>query len=769
MEGLHPRLFADLGLLICNVFFTVIFAGVYRQRAAFKSRADHLISFFTPRREQKTTHPLPWLLLVSFAALYLEIMLIRWVSTEVRVFAYIQNLALIACFLGFGIGCFYAQQRRSVVLSLFAMTALVALVQSQQAFGLWKRFGDSVTSILSMSADAIMWGGVFRNEGPETRVLLTWAAILVVVCLLLLLMAVMIPPGQWVGYYLDIAPDPVSAYSANLLGSVAGIWVFAGLAFISLPPSYWFCGAFLLLVLIGRGHWRLILPGVLLAGVCVFLFHLGSTPWVETYWTPYQKLAVEDLGDRQYKISVNDTAYMSIANTTTDYMARHPAIASRYQRYSSYDAPFRFAGKCDEVLIVGAGAGNDAAAALRNGAGEVDAVEIDPVIYSLGERLHPAEPYASPRVHRILNDARAFLRSTGKKYDLILFGLLDSHTQFSDFSNMRIDNYVYTEGSFQEARRLLKPDGIMVVKFEVRNPWTWVGQRFYAMLERAFGRPPIVFYAPQLDALAPATVFLTSNDPGLWARAAQPDLAGLVAENPPSFSVATAKAVVPATDDWPYVYHRDRSIPRTYLVVSLILLAMTILLVRGPMEMRRVSTLQFFLLGAGFLLMETQLVSRLGLYFGTTWLVNCVALTAILSVLVVANSYVKFVRPNRLSPYYVLLVVSLLGNYFMPWERLPYGARLVGLALSAAYSVSLFFAGVLFTEMFRREERKSSAFGANLVGAVAGGLSQNISFLTGMKSLLLLAALFYAVAGLCQLLKLNPDAGATSAPILSEP
>jgi hypothetical protein len=243
----------------------------------------------------------------------------------------------------------------------------------------------------------------------------------------------------------------------------------------------------------------------------------------------------------------------------------------------------------------------------------------------------------------------------------------------------------------------------------------------------------------------------------------------LVAENPPPFSVATASAVVPATDDWPYVYHRDRSIPRTYWVVSLILLAMTILLVRGPMELRRVSTFQFFLLGAGFLLMETQLVSRLGLYFGTTWLVNCVALTAILCVLVVANAYVKFVRPNRLSPYYVLLVVSLLGNYFMPWERLPYGARSVGLALSAAYSTSLFFAGVLFTEMFRREERKSSAFGANLVGAVAGGLSQNISFLTGMKSLLLLEELFYGVAGLWQLLKLNPDAGVTPAPIPSEP
>jgi SAM-dependent methyltransferase len=430
----------------------------------------------------------------------------------------------------------------------------------------------------------------------------------------------------------------------------------------------------------------------------------------------------------------------------------------RFRGYSSYDAPFRFAGERDEVLIVGAGAGNDTAAALRNGAGEVDTVDIDPVIYSLGERLHPDEPYKSPHVHKILNDARAFLRNTRKKYDVILFGLLDSHTQFSDFSNMRIDNYVYTEGSFQEARRLLKPGGVMVVRFDVRNPWTWVGQRFYTMLERAFGRPPIVFFAPQLAALFPATVFIISDDPGLWARASQPDLARLVAENPPPFSLATAGAVVPATDDWPYVYHRDRSIPRTYWVVSLILLAMSVLLVHGRIDMRGTSTGQFFLLGAGFLLLETQLVSRLGLYFGTTWLVNCVALTAILCVLVVANVYVRFVRPNRLLPYYAMLVVSLVANYFLPWERLPYGARSVGLVLSAAYSISLFFAGILFTETFRREEGKSSAFGANILGAVAGGLAQNISFLTGMKSLLLLATLFYGLAALFQLLKLSPAA-----------
>jgi hypothetical protein len=237
-----------------------------------------------------------------------------------------------------------------------------------------------------------------------------------------------------------------------------------------------------------------------------------------------------------------------------------------------------------------------------------------------------------------------------------MFGLLDSHTQFSDHSNMRIDNYVYTEEAFREAKRLLKPDGVLIVKFEVRAPWTWMGQRFYAMLDGIFGRPPIIFYAARLGKLTSATVFITSIDPGLWSRAAQPELAALIAKAPPPFSPKLDRALPKTTDDWPYVYHRSRTIPRTYLAVALILLVMAILLVRGVLEPKQVSTWSFFLLGAGFLLIETQLISRLALYFGTTWLVNCVALTALLLMLVVANIYVARIRPSRLVSYYVLLL-----------------------------------------------------------------------------------------------------------------
>lgn len=736
----------------------------YRWRAQVKLRVFQLAAFFTPE-ERPGRHPLWSLFLVSFAALYTEIMLIRWIGTEVRIFAYFQNLALIACFLGFGLGCYWSERPKTVFFSLMALAVLIVLVHAPIAA--WKFFLIMLSNRLSLSPDAALWGYPPDSSG-ETALMMFLASAVVIAAFLLLLALTMVPLGQWVGFYLDRARNAVSAYSVNLLGSVAGIWIFAGMAFLWLPPESWFGLAFVLLLLIPRRSVRLATAGALiLVGSLVLLRYSGTrkpTYWSPsqklarsdtrkpTYWSPYQKLDVTDIGDHQYWIGVNNTGFMLIANTTPDFLARHPQIAQQYRVQSSYDAPFRFVERRDRVLIVGAGAGNDVAAALRNDAAQIDAVEIDPVVLSLGERLHPNQPYSSPKVHKVNTDARAHLRQTRQRYDVILFGLLDSQTEFSGYSNVRVDNYVYTEEAFREARRLLRPGGVLIVRFEVRRPWTWMGQRFSAMLSGVFGRPPIIFYARQIGALAPATVFVASDDPGLWTRASRPELAAFVAAHPPDFPLESSGAPPITTDDWPYIYHRSRSIPSTYLTVSLLLLAIVVLSVRGVLEPAQVSTWHFFFLGAGFLLLETQMISRLALYFGTTWLVNCVALTAILLVLLAANLYVARGGLSRLGPYYVLLVMFLSACYLFPWERLPYGARTIGILLSAAYAIPVFFAGVVFTEAFRRCEHKSSVFGANMIGAVVGGLTHNLSFVFGMKMLLLIAALFYASASLCELL-----------------
>ena len=140
----------------------------------------------------------------------------------------------------------------------------------------------------------------------------------------------------------------------------------------------------------------------------------------------------------------------------------------RYAR-AYYEFPFNFKKEPERVAIVGAGSGNDVAAALRMGAAHVDAIEIDPAIAYLGKNYHPEHPYDDPRVTLIINDARNFFRTTHQQYDLIIYGVLDSHTALSHASNLRVDSYVYTREGITEAFKLLKPDGVLSVAFALPN------------------------------------------------------------------------------------------------------------------------------------------------------------------------------------------------------------------------------------------------------------------------------------------------------------
>jgi spermidine synthase len=126
---------------------------------------------------------------------------------------------------------------------------------------------------------------------------------------------------------------------------------------------------------------------------------------------------------------------------------------------------------------------------LKFGAKEIDAVEIDPVIQNIGRRYHPDRPYQDSRVIPHLDDGRHFLRTTEKKYDLVVYALVDSLLLHSSYANIRLESYLFTEEAFADARRVLKPDGIFVMYNYFRQGW--IVERIAAMTETIFGcRPP---------------------------------------------------------------------------------------------------------------------------------------------------------------------------------------------------------------------------------------------------------------------------------------
>ncbi len=156
----------------------------------------------------------------------------------------------------------------------------------------------------------------------------------------------------------------------------------------------------------------------------------------------------------------------------------------------------------NDVLIIGAGSGNDVAAALAQGAGHVDAVEIDPVINELGRIYHPNRPYSDPRVSIHLDDGRSFVRKTPLQYDLISYAVVDSLALHSSYSSVRLESFLFTEQAFRDIKAKLKPGGVFAMYNFYRQGWV-VG-RLVKLAETVFGARPLVVSLPYQNVISPS-------------------------------------------------------------------------------------------------------------------------------------------------------------------------------------------------------------------------------------------------------------------------
>ncbi|HEV3305270.1 MAG TPA: hypothetical protein VGZ91_02420 [Candidatus Sulfotelmatobacter sp.] len=679
------------------------------------------------------------LLLASFLTLFAELAFIRWIAVEVRVFAYFKNLALLLCFVGFGLGCALAGKKARWKSALLAFLGLLLVVRMP-----WRgaELLEGLSESLGGAGDVAIWA-----TGNNSSWLQYLIAALVAGALFLLIVSVFVPLGQIVSRQMDRAPSTLRAYSLDLLGSLVGVVAFFAVSLLMLPPVVWL-GAVLLGFAFLQSSRR---DRVMVASLIVPLFLLlygEAGPDTRVLWTPYQQVQytpLRTLDGETYggTMRVNHTFYQRIVNLSNEFLARHPRAMKEARDENPYNLPFRFAAPHPAVMIVGSGTGNDVAAALRQGSRAVDAVEIDRAILELGKREHPEHPYDSPRVSIHVDDARAFLKRTKQNYDLILFGLLDSHAQFSDYANMRIDNFVYTEESFREAARHLNSNGVIFVKFEVDHPW--LATRLVEMLGQTFGKPPLVFFAESNYSVSATCFVISSGNRVEEAVAADPGLAEFVSKN--AFRVS-GKAVPTTTDDWPYLYQEGRWIPRTYYSIGMLVILIAIGLYAQIGGTRRSPpSLFFFSMGAGFLLLETQVISRLALFFGTIWQVNGIVISSLLIALLLANALVERGKSWPRFWIWVGLVAGLAMAYWFPFERIGSSPAVTGTIAVMVFSVPVVFAGILFASEFRAAASPSGALGANMLGAVAGGLLENLSLLVGMRALLLVAIGVYCLAG----------------------
>jgi SAM-dependent methyltransferase len=817
------------------------------------------------------------LFLISLLLLFLELACIRWFPAHVLFLTFFTNMVLLACFLGMSLGCLAANHRRHYL----AWTPLLLAIAMGIGLAM-ESIRTTIKPVLGQASPQVVFFGTEDTSPGELDRLPVPMEVLAGVFFLLIAL-VMVGPGQELGRAFNRQPDRLRAYTWNILGSCAGIILFAVWAWLELPPLWWFlpivlgCGWFILFrgtgaITRSAGHGLIHALGVIAPLVAILVMAswttgayrqgpedliLSSTMLPEgtgeaevesclvgvgSEVKPGQPLMALKAGQSSFQLVSSGSGRIQTMRRTGDrikagdklltFVADQPGehLWSPYYRIDFDEAPRlaisvnlighqtmvsretsfapayalphllnrdaqslagQVAKPFEDVLVIGAGSGNDVSRALQWGAKHVDAVEIDPVIYRLGKDYHPDRPYQDERVTIHLADGRNFLRVTDRRYDLIVYALVDSLVLHSGYSNIRLESYLFTSEAFAEVRRRLKPGGLFVMYNAFRQGW--IVSRLSRALEHAFETSPLPITYPYRESVHPdecfrgMTTFIAGEAeslkplreafrarPSYWLRNDQ----GPSPASPNGFEQMTtsmdqdrwehfrpATVLQPAeplripTDDWPFLYLRGPMIPDVSLRGAAVMggLALLLLFLFSPNLLvpggkGRTFYARMFFLGAGFMLVETRAVVNMALLFGSTWMVASVVFLAVLIMILAANYFVFCFRPQRLGLYYVGLLICLAMNLLIPLDAFLGLARgFQAVASCVLVFAPLGFAGVIFAVTLEHTPELGRAFGLNIAGAMVGGIAEYFSMLVGFQALICLAIGFYALSAITKL------------------
>ena len=670
----------------------------------------------------RTLYPGKGLFLASFISLFLELLIIRWTPSVIRIVAYYGNLMLMSSFLGLGCGLLLARRR----------------------LGLYKWFPPS---LLFLALFLLAIGEVGFQQGPDELRFLFKSGVstttLPIALIFIFNALLFVPLGDLIGAYFQ-KMRPLEAYSWDLGGAITGTALFGLFSYLWFSPIFGFVIVMAAYFVYCRSGRELLVTGIF------FVMSLGAVLLSSdrpAVWSPYSHITVKGIEADGSQVSVlvpptnlntmQDPPSYIVQVNHDFYMLNGTIDGRRYTKPSrdvlnlaeQYGVPHLVRPGAKEVLVVGSGGGVDVEAALLSGAERVDAVEIDPVIIELGHQYNASQSYKDPRVFVHNTDARGFFKQTDKSYDMVVFGFLDSQGLFSQMSNVRLDGYVYTRESFREAFGLLREGGLLSISFfSAGKPW--LIDRLVTMVTSATGTPPLIYFRPGGQVIVLVGKGFIPQGPSHFISFRRVELR----------SAGTPEAL----DDWPYLYLRGRLIPSDYLITIGVLLVISSLFIFLASDQRRKGIeLHFFCLGAGFLLLETKSITTISLYFGTTWFVSMIVILGVLSMVLLANLVAPRISHSS-AVLYAPLIVSIGFLYFFPTQRVLSWPFLMRLMFSlVVVPLPIFFAGLIFSSTFRESQDPSFSFGSNLLGAMVGGFVEYLGMITGTKALLLLVLLFY--------------------------
>jgi SAM-dependent methyltransferase len=679
---------------------------------------------------------------LSGLTLFLELVLIRWQGSLFPVLALYKNFTLLACFCGLGIGYALAHRRPLLLpmtLPLLALTIFLLISLRYASLG-------DIFFFVPVKEETSVFD--LHNMLPEwASAALNIPAYLLLIVTFILNVLIMVPMAQFCGHIMPRA-NTLAGYGCNLLGSIAGVGLLFLLSWPWTGPVIWFAVAAALLLAYQLVSYELPLErnhyiGLGAAMACIIITTYPVEPMVQNIYSPYQLIQKSTKPDGLMNILSAGAYFQKVHDFSLQNLSRESGQQRKILGY--YELPFHTAPSLDSVVVVGAGTGNDVAAALRLGAKAVDAVEIDPAIIALGKANHPEHPYDEAQVNVVNDDARTFFRNSDRTYDAIIYGVLDSHILLSHGSNVRLDSFVYTKEGLAEAYSHLRPGGLMSVSFALPN--LRMGFKIYSILSelRGAGAPVAVLTGYDTDK---TYTFMVRKDGAVALPIAFMAAHDLV-DRTSDFARGWPEKLDVPTDDWPFFYMDARMYPTSYVISPLLVLALAALLVRKllPDQRWNRSLMPFFFLGAGFMLVETKAITELGLLFGNTWHAIGIAIIGILLMAFLGNLLVAYSGFRSATVSYVLLLATIAVGYAVAVAGGVTQADLSAkLSLVALLTGPLLFSGIVFSTLLKDVEDLPSALAYNLLGAMLGGLLEYNSMEFGFAFLYLIAFALYGLA-----------------------
>ncbi|HZN41316.1 MAG TPA: hypothetical protein VFD82_21090 [Planctomycetota bacterium] len=116
------------------------------------------------------------------------------------------------------------------------------------------------------------------------------------------------------------------------------------------------------------------------------------------------------------------------------------------------------------VAVIGGGGGRDILSALRAGATDIDAVELNPgVVETISEvfKDFSGDIYHARGVHAVISEGRSFLTRSRGDYDLVQISLIDSWAATAAGAFALAENNLYTVEAYRLYLRRLGPSGLV--------------------------------------------------------------------------------------------------------------------------------------------------------------------------------------------------------------------------------------------------------------------------------------------------------------------